>query len=261
MYLKAAIGGLIVLVCSWAGFAQGFTIPATQSHQVNSEILGEALEVVVALPFGYQRTENSYPLLISLDGDAMFGMSAEIPRLLSFEGKVPPMITASVVYGDLNRWIANRQRDFHPAYSGADRFLDVLKNEVIPVLQSNYRIDGENRALYGHSSGGLFAFYAGLREPALFGHILATSPSLEEEPEWAASFLDLIRANQLGFPNMFLSVDKSEEAMASAVQPSLRLLRTRMPETALSYQVFDEGGHMAVIPKAFTAGLHFLFAR
>ena len=261
MFLARLLIFMLVAVCPTAAFAQGFTVPATRSHQVDSEILGESFEIVVALPFSYEASDRDFPLLISLDGDAMFGMSAEIPRLLSFESKVPQMITASVVYGNLNRWIAARQRDFHPADGGAEKFLSVLKREVIPFLQNNYRVEENSRALYGHSSGGLFAFYAGLREPALFSRILATSPSLEEEPDWAATFPGLIQNNQSGLPRMFVSADVGEQAMIAALQPSIEAFKAKAPETSLSFQLYDEGGHMAVIPKAFTAGLHFLFAR
>ena len=261
MRLASLIAVVVVALCSTGISADGFKMPATQTHTLSSEVLGETFDVVVALPFSYGQTTTNYPLLITLDGDAMFGMSAEIPRLLSFEGKVPPMIAASVVYGDFRRWIASRQRDFHSADDGAARFLETLKREIMPILKSNYRIDENAVAIYGHSSGGLFALYAGIQDPSLFSHILATSPSLEEEPGWAASFPDIIKARQHVFPRFFISVDASEQAMIQALEPSIQALRSRMTDGSLTYKVYDEGGHMAVIPRAYTAGLHFLFAK
>lgn len=239
----------------------GFVLQGSEVHAFQSELLNDELQVAVSLPFEYARSGQDYPLLLALDGDVMFGMASEIPRLLSFEGKVPPMIVASVVYGDFQDWIAKRQRDFHSANGGADTFLAALKAEILPFIQQTYRIDPENQALYGHSSAGLFAFYAGVREPGLFSRILATSPSLEEEPDWAATFVGLIDANTNGLPMIYVSADTSEPAVQAALKPQLVALSGKLGAHQLKADILNEGSHMAVIPKAFTSGLHFLFAR
>lgn len=239
--------------------AEGFEIVGTEVHQLQSEKLGETVDIAVALPFGYQATSSKFPLILALDGDVMFGMSAEIPRLLSFEGKVPPMLVATIAYRDLNKWIQKRQLDFHPADGGADRFLQAVTEEVLPFLKTNYRIDDNAIGLYGHSSAGLFSVYAGLKSPRMFTHILATSPSLEEEPEWAQGFLPLI-AEADHLPKFFLSSETSEQAVHAALAPTLGALQSKAGSGNIKYQRLQAGGHMAVIPASYVAGLHFLFA-
>lgn len=252
---------LAFFVClSRALAADGYSLPGTETHQIPSTVFDEPMTIAVALPNGYDPT-STYPLLFSLDGDAMFGMATEVPRLLAFEGKVPPMIVATVIYGDFGRWIRGRMRDYHPAHGGADRFLAALEADVLPFLHRTYRLEADRQLLYGHSSGGLFAYYTGLKAPTLFTHILATSPSLEEEPEWTADFLGLIHQNTTGFPAFYLAADASEAATISALQPSVALLRSQSVGQRLAFETLSEGSHMAVIPKAFTAGLHFLFVR
>lgn len=238
----------------------GFELPGSHSHEFSSAVIGDSFSIVVSLPFGYDQTERAFPLLFALDGDGMFGMETDIPRLLSFEGKVPPVIVASVVYGDLQKWFQKRARDFHPEDGGAEKFLLALRDEIIPFLEANYRIDAANRALYGHSSAGLFAFYAAVSQPKLFSRVLATSPSLEEEPVWSATFAKMISGNRGGFPKLYVSVDASETAMTAAVRPYAELLLKRSDKTRFKFEVLNEGSHMAVIPKAFTVGLHFLYA-
>ncbi len=244
---------------SSVAFAGKFSLQGTEVHTLQSETLEETVEIAVALPFGYQASSAKFPLLVALDGDIMFGMSAEVPRLLSFEGKVPPMIIATLAYGDLNKWIQKRQQDFHPAQGGAERFLYALEHEVLRLLKTQYRVDETSLGLYGHSSAGLFAVFAGISSPGLFTHILATSPSLEEEPDWAQGFLSQIVAAPI-LPKFYLSSDNSEQAVHEALVPSLNALKEKGGVAKTKYQRFETGGHMAVIPASYVAGLHFLFA-
>lgn len=252
------IGFLLFFLNVPTVLAGEFKIVGTEVHQLQSANLGETVEIAVALPFGYQATSSKFPLILVLDGDVMFGMSAEIPRLLSFEGKVPPMLVATIAYGDLNKWIQKRQVDFHPAEGGAERFLGAILDEVLPLLRTNYRIDDEAVGLYGHSSAGLFSVYAGLKRPRTFTHILATSPSLEEEPEWAQSFIQLI-AGADHLPKFYLSSETREQAVHAALAPTLSALVSKAGSENITYQRLEAGGHMAVIPASYVAGLHILF--
>lgn len=243
------------------GASKGFEMPGSFQHAFHSDILGDDFSIVVSVPIGYGQPDKTYPLLFALDGDGMFGMESDVPRLLSFEGKVPQMIVASVVYGGMQQWFQKRMRDFHSANGGAERFLEAMKGEIIPFLLENYPINADDKALYGHSSAGLFAVYAAVKEPQLFNRILATSPSLEEEPPWAATFLDMIASNSDGLPKIYMSVDASEAAMIEAVKPHVAALAAKLGESRFKYEILDEGSHMSVIPKAYNAGLHFLYTQ
>ena len=112
-----SIFACLVVFLSGAVSAQGdeFRLVATDAHSLQSEILGETVEVAVSPPFQYNASDATFPLLLVLDGDVMFGLASELPRLLSFEGKVPPMIVATVAYNNLNKWIQRRGLDFHSA--------------------------------------------------------------------------------------------------------------------------------------------------
>lgn len=91
--------------------------------------------------------------------------------------------------------IAYRQRDYSPPpfpasnpehktwqseqpwAGGAPLFLRVLKEELIPLIDRQFRTSAD-RGLHGHSMGGLFATYALFTEPDLFTRYAITSPSL-----------------------------------------------------------------------------------
>lgn len=229
------------------------------SHAFTSEVMGDSFQIVVSLPFGYAQSEADFPLLLTLDGDVMFGMASEVPRLMSFERSAPPMVVASIVYGDFQRWLAGRQRDFHSKDGGAARFLTALAQEIVPFLQSQYRINEGDKALYGHSSGGLFAVFAAAHKPSLFQRILASSPSLEEELEWAGELLEQMTENPDKLPKIYISADKSETAMQTAIAPFDAMLSLGANTGRYRYDIIDQGGHMAVIPNAYGRGLRWLY--
>jgi len=77
-----------------------------------------------------------------------------------------------------------RARDFTPTHlpeeptsGGAAAFLDFLEKEIIPLVDRTYRTVPTDRALLGHSYGGLFALYALVERPGLFQRIIAASPA------------------------------------------------------------------------------------
>ncbi len=60
---------------------------------------------------------------------------------------------------------------------GGPDFLQVLKDELLPFIDDNYRTTPD-RALAGHSLGALFVAYALFEDPSYFGRYLISSPSL-----------------------------------------------------------------------------------
>jgi predicted alpha/beta superfamily hydrolase len=64
-----------------------------------------------------------------------------------------------------------------PLVGGAPQFLRVLKEEIIPLIDSSYSTSGD-RGIEGVSLGGLFVAYAMPEEPDLFTRYAMISPSL-----------------------------------------------------------------------------------
>jgi predicted alpha/beta superfamily hydrolase len=60
----------------------------------------------------------------------------------------------------------------------AANFLRFLTETLIPTIDVRYRTKPEDRALFGHSIGGLFTLYALFERPELFQSYIASSPSL-----------------------------------------------------------------------------------
>jgi predicted alpha/beta superfamily hydrolase len=68
-----------------------------------------------------------------------------------------------------------------PQFGGAETFLRVLRDEILPWVARVYRTDATPRILFGVSASGCFAAYTLFTEPRLFTDYLIVSPGLPEE--------------------------------------------------------------------------------
>ena len=61
---------------------------------------------------------------------------------------------------------------------GARLFLQVIELELLPMVEAEYRACPGDRALLGHSAGGMFALYTLWQEPRSFRRFVVGSPPL-----------------------------------------------------------------------------------
>ena len=145
---------------------------------------------------------SGYAVLLLLDGGACFATALEAYRALAARpGGAPPhaplLILGLAPSGGAGFDHAARLRDYTPAApgapegsGGANAFLDLVEQGVLPELARRFPLDRSRIALFGHSFGGLLAVHALLARPGLFRCLLAASPSLW----WAAGMtLDAAR--------------------------------------------------------------------
>ncbi len=52
----------------------------------------------------------------------------------------------------------------HHPQGGASDFVKFLNDDLFPFIAANYKTKNEDRAVYGHSFGGLFGFYTFLNQ-------------------------------------------------------------------------------------------------
>ena len=137
-------------------------------------------------------------------------MSGAVSRLavavvlaLAADGYMPEVIVAGITWADGNpNWDDLRVRDFCPITTrdgsrggGASQFLEVLRQEVIPLVEGTYRCDAADRALVGSSFGGTFALHALFQAPELFRRYVTTSvPYFGEFPDLFAGYEEALAA-------------------------------------------------------------------
>lgn len=125
---------------------------------------------------------NGFPVLILVDGDALFPTALSAARLQGGRPEVTsvdPAIILGIGYPGAAPFDAERRRrDLLAADGGADRFLDLIAGGVLAQVEQLAPIDRARLSLAGHSFGGLFALYALFTRPGLFRSHVAGSPSI-----------------------------------------------------------------------------------
>ncbi|KAA3608856.1 MAG: hypothetical protein D8M58_19160 [Calditrichaeota bacterium] len=178
------------LLTSLTLFPQNITAQTSQKYTIeNSEVFfidsksvkDQTYKINVFIPESYAKTKKEYPVVYLLDGDLLFGMAADLQLGMRWGGHLPEVFIVGIGY----RQRADNKRavDFVPKFSEnngrGDFFLSFIKNELVPAVESKYRIESENRTLYGYSRGGLFTLYALFSSPKFFKNYIAGSYILE----------------------------------------------------------------------------------
>ncbi len=279
----------VVLVSGWAASSSPgpapseSTVPPAYMADVQSWVTTGAendrtYQISVALPEGYDETGDPYPVIFVTDANAEFGMAVETARLAALSGSVPSAVIVGIGYPNPGQGFTAsgvpRTLDLTPTSiaggnpsGGAPEFLAFLRDELVPQIEADFHVDHEDRALMGHSFGGLFAAYALLHNEGLFSRFVIGSPSLwwddrvilAMEADYAASH-DAMPAR------VFFSVGSVEEEtsgfpMMSDMQNFVQILSDRSyGGLELGSHVFDGEDHLSVVPSGFNRGLRFVYA-
>lgn len=144
-------------------------------HTINSNQLRfSGRKVWVYTPPGYEESGKGfmYPLLILQDGQWAVG-PLQVPFIadaLIKHGQMQPCVIAMVQSGD--------QKDRIKTYVSNDKHYLFLLMELLPFLQTQYRIDSANLGIGGVAVGAIAAAHAALKNPAVFSHLMLISPPL-----------------------------------------------------------------------------------
>ena len=144
------------------------------------------LHIFVRLPAGYDPASDvTYPTACLLDGGTMFPLLAGYQRHLELAEDAPPMIVVGISYGTDDWQKGNaRSTDFtdhapdRDHWGGASKFLPLLQQQIIPLVENNYAVNPNRRILFGQSIAGQFVLYAAMHAPDLFHGLIANNPAL-----------------------------------------------------------------------------------
>lgn len=245
------------------------SMPDTEVRQLKSSATGRNYDIYIRLPDEYARDKGKkYPVLYVLDGQWDFKLLDSIVGGLVYDGFIPEPIIVGITYsGDHPDYGALRAMDYTPAHdtfipgSGeAPKFFAFLKEQLIPFIESNYRVDPSQRVLMGSSFGGTFTLYAMFTEPALFNGYVSGSPivtygnrfAFQQESDYASSHKDLpVR--------LFLGVGELEE-MAGPVQEFIGVLHQRSyTGLEMETRIIEGERHAGNKPELYNRGLRFIF--
>lgn len=189
-----------------------------------------------------------YPVLYMLDGNAVMDKLDDAFLQQLFAGS-PPVIVAIGYQTALPFDTAARAWDYTPPLKthepragkpalpprktgGNDVFRQLLTETMVPQTEANLKIDPHQRAIWGHSYGGLFVLDA-WRKASPFGNYYSASPSLGQalqSPLQASQSLDAVRFR--GKSLYLLEGDGKARGEPSGHEASLEVLRQTQQQLA-----------------------------
>jgi predicted alpha/beta superfamily hydrolase len=246
----------------------------TGKHQVRSVHTGKSYELLVLLPQNYSEADTvRYPVLYLLDGKYSFPMFQAIRAMMELGKEVRDLIIVGIDVSSESTedWMASRHTDFTPSAQpqadtlwtkitklpegklrsgGAEKFLQALQYELIPVIESRYKTTTD-RGLYGHSLGGLFVSYCLMRSPGLFNRYSINSPSLWWNTNEMLLLQQEMAKRESGInARVFFSAGAYEGEMM--LQPFRTFTKAinehHYQNLQMSVRVFEEESHLSVVP-------------
>ncbi len=234
---------------------------------IQSEVLGKERRIYVQLPGGYDGSEQRYPVLVVLDGEWLFELARSHVQFYSEFAAMGVETPKMIVVGIEN---LDRDRDYVPSPDPSDevqfptagdagRFLEFLRDELFPFLETNYRA-APNRTVVGWSFGGLCTLHAVVAMPDLFQAYLCIGPSV-----WWDDDLVVKQFEQAAFdrPTRMVITLGSDEEGGPVYVSTKRLLAhleaNPIERLAVTHFEFDGVGHGGGVPLALSRGLRALF--
>jgi len=263
----------------------------TQVRTIHSEIIGHDFQLWISLPKSYdQKDSANYPVIYLMDPYRSFSIVKGLTDVLSSPSPyINEVILVGVGYGAsgqeaMLKWALGRVRDYTPEADtaieelyrkrlersgltdvgvlsgGAPHFLNALRNEIIPFVESSYRINPNERMLIGYSLGGLFGFYVLFHSQDLFQKYFIGSPSIHFKNEITFSYESNYASQHSDLKaEVFMSAGSLEERTSLLVKKMEELLLSRSYENlSLNTVIFDNESHVTCYPGALSRAISLL---
>jgi|NorSeaMetagenome_1021524.scaffolds.fasta_scaffold09316_4 predicted alpha/beta superfamily hydrolase len=261
-----------------------FTIPNSEVFPLKSKHTKKEYDIYVKLPSGYSQSKKQYPILVLTDAGYAFPLVSSIYRRLKFSNKIDELIIIGISYAKGEYFGITRTRDYTPTFSKnepngyskearlssgqADNFIMFMKNELIPYLDNNYKVDLTKKAFAGHSFGGLLANYMVISHPNTFDYYMSGSPSLwyhnksifEIEKKYAENNSDL-KANLYMGIGALENVSDGFQMVSDMNTLEERLKSRTYKNLNINSMIFTNEDHETVYPTFITQGLLWAFRK
>ena len=241
------------------------TLPRTTTLHVKAKSNGVAYKLYVSLPRDYEKSQERYPVIYTLDADYSFAVARNVVEHLADRDHLRWAIVVGIGYdgyadNQMQPYRINRTRDYTPTHTleggygpefqkhsgGGPKFRQFLGEELIPLIDRTYRTTNE-RTLAGHSYGGLFSTWTMLTTDLFTGYVIV-SPSLWYDD----SFIFGVK----GTPKARAYIT------AGAIENSVMARDARRLGSRLGpghkIEILEDETHNSIFPSAFSRGIRFV---
>jgi predicted alpha/beta superfamily hydrolase len=246
---------------------------------VYSSIVSDTFKIFKATPDGYgKNSTEQYPLIIILDANAFIESTVSELKFNTFIGLIPKSIVVGVGYKDFLTMDSLRSRDHTyplaiPEYEmslsgGADKFKLFLDTELIPALTKQFNIDMDKSVICGHSLGGYFTLYYGLKsfeeQTFVLKNIVSASPSLHYNKRYLFEMEAKLKKPKTEFPlKIYISMgseDMADEESKGILYSFEKQIRNRnYTGIKLKTDEYTNFGHLDAAIPGFMKGLTYIF--
>jgi len=250
-----ALAGFALSGCGGGGSdAESSEHGTILSRSIVATSNGTTYPLNIYLPPNIAAIRNSVPVVYLLDGQSRFSALVDVAERSPSD---------FVIVGIGNE--ALRNRDYVPFNSctpgggGEAAFLDFIRFQLAPSIETTFGGDPHRRILLGHSHGGSFVLYALFNEvPATrhFAAYLASDASIDCMPStvygWETDY-HLVNVSLAVRLHVSYAANLANQAFSAQVQGRAY---TGLAMASQSYG----GGHLGMIPAAFTDAMAFALA-
>lgn len=244
------------------------TIPGSHLRYITSSIVtGQEYELDIMLPAGYEGSTKKYPVVYVMDSQWDFPLVKCIYGEQYYDGFIPEIIVVGVTWGGgkilrARDYVPPTKADAPGAAGGADKFLDFMKTELFPFIESNYRADGDNRTLIGCSLGGLLTLYTLFTHTEMFTGYAAASPALGWDNGGLSKHEEVFSKKQLTKPvRVYMTVGDVEGGRKDFEQFAATMKSRAYKNVNLYSKVLENTGHSGTKNETYARGLQYVFER
>lgn len=229
-----------------------------------SGFVKDSFDIYVTIPANYDSGNQTFPVIFYMDANLKSGKTLR-SIINEFANNHQPQNAVFVGVGHTGSYRILRRRDFispgidssltntDKNYGHSDNFYAFLKNELIPYVEKNYKVNHQ-RSLIGHSLSGLFTIYSLFKKDRLFTNYVALSPSLWVDRRRIYEFEKQYRKDSISLhANLYLCSGTKEKL--NYILNGNRDMKTyleKQPYTGLKlhYYEFEGETHNSEVPVA-----------
>jgi predicted alpha/beta superfamily hydrolase len=235
---------------------------------INSKVLGQERAILVRTPRGYEQGSDRYPVLYITDGERLIGHTSATVQFLAENGRMPEMIIVGITNIDRNHDLTPTHTSFTengrefpvPTSGGADKFLEFIETELIPMVESKYRVQ-PYRVLAGHSFGGLFAMHAFTTKTDLFNAYIAVSPTLPWDHDLVVKGTEKLLKERAELNRTLFVALGNEPGLEPAFEQLKKILgKTRAKGFEWGSEHWSDEDHGSIVMRAHDRALRKVFA-
>ena len=252
------------------------TISNTNVFHLTSNFNNQKYQIKISYPKSYTtKLEKKYPVLYVIDAETNFGGVSYIVQRLIKDKLIPEILVVGIAYDtDYQNFYRLRSRDLTPVEDkdlrmgnknvdptgGAPKFSDFLEFELFPFIEKEYRVEKKDRAIYGHSYGGLYGSYALLDKSHLFNRYLLLGPSL-----WFKNKLlvNQVSDKSLSFSKrirLYMASGELDLRINDYQEEFVKLLKAKnISNLKIESEVVENETHRTIFGVGITNGLRFIY--